>query len=655
MDGIVSDDILDQAREAFEQARDAENDNRELWLDDVKFARLGEQWDERVKQQRELEQRPVLTVNKLPAFIRQVVNDARQNKPSIKVHPADSDADPAVADIYSDLIRNIEYTSDADVAYDTAMECAVTGGYGFFRINTKYATGDTFDQDLCVERIANPLAVYGDPYSTAADSSDWNSAFIIDVIKKSVFEREYKGAEAVNWNDEPYSSLRDPWISDDSVLIAEWWKRDKVKKQILLLSNGEVIDAKVYATHQATFEAEGIAVVGSPREIEGYKVTQYTMTGAEVLSTVEWPGKYIPIVPVYGDEVNVEGKRHFRSLIRDAKDAQRMYNYWRTMATELVALAPKAPFIGRVGAFETERGKWETANSATHAFIEYDGPEAPQRQGFAGVPAGALQEALSTSDEMKAILGIYDASLGARSNETSGRAIMARQREGDVSTFHFVDNLSRAIRHAGRILIDLIPHVYSTERIIRVMGVDGSPRNVPINQETQALDEKGQPVVDGEGRPIPAVYALDAGKYDLIVAAGPSYTSRREEAAEQMTALIQAFPQAAPLLGDLIAKSMDWPEHEEVAKRLAALNPQGQQQGIPPELQQQIQQGQAMIGQLQAENEAMKSDQSLKAAELQVKQFEAQTKRFEAETDRVRVEQEMRMTALGQATAQPLI
>jgi hypothetical protein len=332
-----------------------------------------------------------------------------------------------------------------------------------------------------------------------------------------------------------------------------------------------------------------------------------------------------------------------------------MYNYWRTMATELVALAPKAPFIGRVGAFETERGKWETANSATHAFIEYDGPEAPQRQGFAGVPAGALQEALSTSDEMKAILGIYDASLGARSNETSGRAIMARQREGDVSTFHFVDNLSRAIRHAGRILIDLIPHVYSTERIIRVMGVDGSPRNVPINQETQALDEKGQPVVDGEGRPIPAVYALDAGKYDLIVAAGPSYTSRREEAAEQMTALIQAFPQAAPLLGDLIAKSMDWPEHEEVAKRLAALNPQGQQQGIPPELQQQIQQGQAMIGQLQAENEAMKSDQSLKAAELQVKQFEAQTKRFEAETDRARVEQEMRMTALGQATAQPLI
>jgi hypothetical protein len=231
---------------------------------------------------------------------------------------------------------------------------------------------------------------------------------------------------------------------------------------------------------------------------------------------------------------------------------------------------------------------------------------------------------------------------------------MARQREGDVSTFHFVDNLTRGIRHAGRVIIDLIPHVYSTERIVRVMGVSGQPRNIPVNQPTQAIDENGQPVTDEQGNPVAAVYALDAGKYDLIVAAGPSYTSRREEAAEQMTALIQAFPQAAPVLGDLIAKTMDWPEHEEVAKRLAALNPQAQQQGgIPPELQQQIQQGQAMIGQLQAENEAMKSDQSLKAAELQVKQFEAQTKRFEAETDRARVEQEMRLPALGQAFGQP--
>jgi len=658
MDDEKGEGVLHEAREAFELAQEAEQQNREAFKDDLRFARLGEQWDEQVRKQRELDGRPCLTVNKLPAFIRQVVNDARQNKPSIKVHPADSQADVAVADIYSGLIRNIEYTSDADVAYDTALECAVTGGFGYFKINTRYATDDSFEQDICIERIANPLAVFGDPFSTAADSSDWNSAFIVDFVSKDAFERDYKG-EPVNWNDDPYVGLNDPWLSAEGVLVAEYWVRERIKKTILLLSNGEVIDQKEYQANLELFQAAGIEPVGQPRETESFKVKQHILSGAEVLKTVEWPGKYIPIVPVYGEEVNYEGKRIWRSLIRDAKDSQRMYNYWRTMATELVALAPKAPFIGKRGTFETDAQKWETANSMSHAYIEYD-TEMPQRQVFAGVPAGALQEALSTSDEMKAIMGMYDASLGQRSNETSGKAIMARQREGDVSTFHFIDNLTRAIRHAGRILIDLIPHVYSTERIVRVLGPDAQPQTVPVNtqQPVPVMGPDGKPQVDEQGNPMMAVYELALGKYDLVVNAGPSFTSRREEAATQMTELIRAFPPAAGVLGDLVAKNMDWPEHEEVAKRLASLNPANQQQGggIPPQVQQQIQQGQQQIAQLTAENQSMKADTALKAKELQIKEQEAQIKAFEAQTDRMKVEAELRMPMApmpGQAQGSP--
>jgi hypothetical protein len=639
------DDILSEAKEAFELAQEVESQNREAYKDDVRFARLGEQWDELVRQQREMDQRPCLTVNKLPAFIRQVVNDARQNKPSIKVHPADSKADVKVADIYSGLIRNIEYTSDADVAYDTALECAVTGGFGYFKINTRYATDDTFEQDIVIERIANPLAVYGDPFSTAADSSDWNCALVVDFISKDAYEKEYKG-EPVNWSDEPYVGLADPWLTAEGVLIAEYWCREKVKKTILLLSSGEVVNQTEYEANLEDFQLAGIEPVGEPRETESYKVKQYILSGAEVLKTVEWPGKFIPIVPVYGEEVNFEGKRIWRSLIRDAKDSQRMYNYWRTMATELVALAPKAPFIGPRGAFETDAAKWETANVMSHAYMEYDGGTPPQRQVFAGVPAGALQEALSTSDEMKAVMGMYDASLGQRSNETSGRAIMARQREGDTNTFHFIDNLTRAIRHAGRILIDLIPHVYSTERVVRVLGPDAEPQSVPVNtqQPVPVVGPDGQPQLDDQGNPILAIYELALGKYDLIVNAGPSFTSRREEAATQMTELIRAFPPAAGVLGDLVAKNMDWPEHEEVAKRLASLNPANQQQGggIPPEVQQQIQQGMAQIQQLTAENQTLKTDNSVKVMEMQIKANEAQTNRFEAETERMKVLHEMR-------------
>jgi hypothetical protein len=319
--------------------------------------------------------------------------------------------------------------------------------------------------------------------------------------------------------------------------------------------------------------------------------------------------------------VNLEGRRHLRSLVRDAKDPQRMFNYWRTTSTELVALAPRAPFIGPRGAFKTDADKWATANVENHAYIEFDGPTPPMRQEFGGVPAGALQEAMNASDDIKSILGLYDASLGAASNETSGRAILARQREGDVSTFHFVDNLSRAIRHAGRILIDLIPKVYAEPRILRVLGPGGEPSVVAVNQPAQPPGQGGA----GQGDPNLGVYDLSAGKYDLTVEAGPSFTTRREEAANQMIELIRAFPQAAPVLGDLLAKNLDWPGADEIAQRLKAL--------LPPQLQAQAEAQAAGQGQqvqaLQQQLAALQADKTIQTRKLDIEQFRAETDRME--------------------------
>jgi hypothetical protein len=627
------DDLLKQAKEEFQECQDHEADNRAAALDDLRFSR-GDQWPEDIIRQRMLEKRPCLTINKMRAFIRQVVNDSRQNKPSIKVHPVDSGADPETAKVISDLIRNIEYTSNADVAYDTATECAVERGWGYFRIGMDYAHGDTFDMDLSVDRVSNPFSIYGDPNSTAADSSDWNIAFVTEMLPKKLFEAKYKDAAKIDWSGDE-AQIDDKWYTEDSVLVAERWSREEYDKKIFLMSDGTIQDETRLEYLKDLLAAQGIVVVNE-RTAKCWKVKQHIMTGAEILETRDWQGQYIPIVPVYGDEVDVEGKRQFRSLIREAKDAQRMFNFWRSMSTELIALAPKTPFIGKKGAFKSDADKWATANSHSHAYIEHDGDVAPSRQPFASVPAGALQEALNASDDMKAVMGIYDASLGARSNETSGRAIMARQREGDVATFHFQDNMARAIRHAGRILIDLIPHVYDRERIIRTIGEDGTQKAVPLKQETPVLDNNGKPVMGEDGVPMTRIYDLAAGKYDLTVATGPSFTTRREEAAMQMTEMVRAFPDAAPVIGDLIAKNLDWPGADEIAERLKAVNPALQAQnngGIPPEMQQQIQEGMMRLQQLEQENAALKADKSVEMEKIAVDRMKTQVEAMKVQTE----------------------
>lgn len=651
-DGV--DATVKEALEVFELCEERERDNRTDALDDLRFARLAKQWPEKIMRDRMDQGRPALTINRMPSFIRQVVNDVRQNSPSIIVHPVDSAADTRTAEVINGLLRNIETSSDADIAYDTAADFAVSAGWGYFRINLQYADDDTFDKDIAIKRIPNPFSVYGDPYSFAADSSDWNIAFVCDRMSKSAFERKYKGAAKVDWESNAWQACKAPWLSESEIQVAEYWTRTEAPRTICLLSDGTVIDAEAYRANKDSYDAQGITFVAD-RKVRSHKVTQQVLDGVEVLETVDWVGKFIPIIPVYGDDIVVEDKRHLRSLIRDAKDPQQMFNYWRTSATELVALAPKAPWVGPTG-FANSDPKWETANSQSHAYLEYDGNQAPQRVPFAGIPAGAIQEALNCADDMKSIMGLFDASLGAKSNETSGRAILARQREGDVSNFHFADNLSRAIRHAGRVILDLIPKVYTTARIIRVLGADGTPQNVPINQ--QVILQEGQPPQPAPqpaapGLPAPAVpdgsilhvFDLTAGKYDLTVETGPSFTTQREEAASQMMELLRAFPQAAPYIGDILAKNLDWPGADEIAKRLQTViahltggGAPGQpgQPGpgaLPPEAMAMIQQLQQTVAALTQENTALKQDKSAEQQNADTKTFEAQTHRLKVVAD----------------------
>lgn len=639
-----TDDILAEAKRLYGICQDAEDHNRKTAKDDITFAREGTQWDDKIRKAREAEGRPCLTINKLPAFIRQVVNDARQNKPSIKVHPVDSGADVETADVINGLIRNIEYTSNAEVAYDTATESAVTGGFGYIRVGVGYAYDTALDQDITIDRVVNPFQIYGDPHSKAADSSDWDVAFVVEKMTERAFKAKYKAA-VTNWDDADAWG-DEQWRSDDMVTVAEYWTREEYDRPVLQLSDGTILDRAEFEADeqlQLLVRAQQMEITRE-RTAKSHRTKQRFISGAEVLSERDWPGRYIPIIPVYGDEFDVNGKRYFRSLIHNAIDAQRMFNYWRTTSTELVALAPRVPFIGPRGAFDDD-DNWQTVNVKSHPYLEYSGPVAPQRQSLdSGPAAGALQEALNASDDMKAIIGLYDASLGARSNETSGRAIMARQREGDVATFHFIDNMARAIRHTGRVILDLLPHLYNTERVIRVIGEDGSERAVTINAPFQKTDpETGKPMVDEMGQAVLGLHKLDAGKYDLTVTTGPSFTTRREEAAYSMTEALRAFPAAAPVIMPELAKNLDWPGADDIAEKLKQQS-EGQ---IPEQVQQLIEEGKAQIAALTEENQKLKgekvSDQADIAARMQEARMQAA---LDLQVAQLRIESEERIAQM---------
>lgn len=594
-------ELLSEVTERLQLCIDAEQDNRADALHDLKFIK-GDQWPEDAKRLRTLEKRPCLTINKLPTFLHQVTNDQRQNRPSIKVHPVDDGADVETAEVIQGLIRHIEYASNADVAYDTSVNSAAAIGFGYFRLITGYVSEDSFDQEIRFQRIRNAFTVYIDPASQEPDGSDANFAIITTEISKDEFKRQYPDASAVNMMQRGTGDVGKNWISDSLVRVAEYYRIEHEPATLIRLSNGEE-----GWKDELLQLPDGVTIV-KKRKSNRRKVCWYKVTGTDVLERADIPCNWIPVFPVYGDELDIEGKVIRSGLVRHAKDPAQMYNFWMTAATEEVSLRPKTPYIGAEGQFEGHENEWAQANVRSFPYLEYKpttvaGQMAPPpaRQPMADVPVGVLQMAMHASDNIKATTGIFDASLGAKGNETSGRAILARQREGDVANFHYSDNLTRTIRHAGRCILWMIPRIYDTERVVRILGEDETVSHVAINKPME------QPERDEKTGAIKTVMNdLTVGKYDVTVSAGPSYSTLRQEAADAMIQFGQSWPKLMDVAGDKVVKAMDWPGAEEIAERIERTIPpeirgddEGQPPSIPPELQQHLQQMQGYIQQLE--------------------------------------------------------
>jgi hypothetical protein len=611
---------IDKAKKFLKLANDADTMNRQEALEDLKFVN-GDQWPVELQNSRNLESRPVLTINKLDGYCRQVVNQMRQQRPRVKVHGVNNESDAKVADVIQGIIRHIEVNSNADNAYDTAADYAVRCGWGFIRVRTDYISEDSFEQEIFIDPVDNPFTVYYDINSVAPDGSDAEECLITMMMPKKVFKDLYPGAEVDSFTQRGTGDSQSEWITKEDIRIAEYFYTERRKTELVMLSDGTTVFKEDLPSEESMGSA-GIYEIDRRPTYRKY-IRYCKLTAIEILEEKEWPGKYIPIVPVYGRQVVIGDKRKKFGMVRHGKDVQRMYNFWQTSLTESVALAPKAKWLLAEGQDEGHEGDWAQANVKSLPVLKYkqtdiEGRPAPtpSRLQPEPPPAGILAAAATIDDDIKTLMGIFDPAQLKQGN-ISGKALNGQVQQMDLTNFDFYDNLTKSIAHIGKVCLDLIPKIYDTHRVMRIIGQDGKPDMVQINQRVQ---ENGVWKVLND---------VTVGKYDVVMETGPGYNSKREAAVEAMMPLVGANEKLFEVAGDLVFRNMDFPGADIIADRLAAINPLAQideKSDVPPQVQMQLMQSKQQMDQMARQIQGLQMTIKQRQDIEQVRQ-DAETKR----------------------------
>jgi len=637
--------VIEEAKEFLRFCSDNDSNNRVEALDDLKFAG-GDQWPVEIQNSRLLESRPYLTINKIDAYCRQITNQQRQQRPRMKAHGMNNDSDEKVAEIITGICRHIENQSDADAAYDNAFDFAVRMGWGYWRITHDYPRPDSFDQEIYIKRIENPFMVYFDPNSNEPDGSDAEKCLITEVISKEAFRKMYPGADdGAGFNPRGTGDSQSEWITREDIRVAEYFYTERKRMKLLLLSDGTTCyeDEKPKET---VMQDAGIYVV-SKRETIKKQIKWCKLTGMQILEQRNWAGSYIPVVPVYGQQLIVDSKKKKFGLTRMAKDPQRMYNFWSTALTESVALAPKAKFLLAEGQDEGHEMEWNQANIKSMPVLRYKQTDSegrmapvPTRIQPEPPPAGMVTALQGLDGDLKAVVGIYDPTQLPNGNQ-SGKAINGMQQQTDMTNFHYYDNLTRSIRQTGRIIVDLIPHIYDKERVLRIIGADGKGELVTLNQP--GVDDQGVEKVLND---------VTVGKYDIVMETGPGYASKRAEAFDSMVQMLSFDPNLMQTAGDLIFRNSDFPGADIIADRLAASNPMAQiddKSDVPPQVQMQLAQSKKMIQDLEQQISQMTMDMKYRASVEEYKQ-QAETQRKQMDIDVRREDTHIRTATQAQDT-----
>jgi len=624
-------DIVQAAKDCLEKYQDRDADNIKRAEEAIRF-RAGEQWPSAIRTDREDDHqdggaRPCPVLDKTDQYVRQIVNEERLNRAAIKIRPVDGGADQDTAEMITGIIRHIEDASEALVAYTTAGEHAIDGGFGYFRLLAQYENDLSFDQEIKIKRIHNRFSVAPGIHSES-DGSDMKECLIWEDMLRDDFKREYPNAEEV-----AFEATDNDWSDDDTIRVAEYYCIKNEETKIHLLDTGEVFTDERYKLLIEKTKEEGIdpPVVEDTRDATLSKVKWYKVTAEEVLETADIPGKYIPIVKVSGNEITMpDGKIRLSGAVEAAMDAQRLHNYAHAGFIEHVALAPRAPWVAESSQIENYEQDYADANRKPIAVLKYDSVVdesghsigAPQRTPPAGMPTGWQQAMNNTEHGVEAAFGMYGASVGATGQEKSGIALQEQKEQGAIGQFHFPDNLARSIQHCGRILIDWIPTYYDAATTARILGEDGEQEQINLdpNQETSIADSQ-----DEMGKSNGKIYNLSVGRYDVTVSTGASYTSKRQEAVATQTAIVQAAPELMPIIGDILFSNMDAPGSDKIAERLKTM--------LPPEIQ-KLEENKEIDPQIQAQMAVIEN----KARELeergqQLMEFEKEVNNLASETE----------------------
>lgn len=581
-----SEERFHEIRRRFKEAESAVSSRYADALDDVRFAFIpGNQWDSHMGAMRG--SRPKYEFNYLRQTIKQVLNDNRQNTPTIRVSPMEN-GDKEMAELRQGLIRNIEAQSNADIAYDWGAMYAIAGGYGCWSVGTKYTSDDSFDQDIVIKRIENPFSVFFDPNARELDKSDGRFAFEVDSISRAEYRSKYPDKELRNFDSALPSGLHyEGWYKKDTVRICRYWAKHRETKMIYQLSDGRVVDGKAFdlIAEQAA-NPPFDPMTGQPayapvtkiaqREVEYDRITVEVLSGDETLEgPTDWPGSYIPLIPVWGDVVNVDGETYWNGMVRPSRDSQILINFSQSNMIEVIASQPKAPYLATAEMLKGYEREWENMAVDNPPVLPYN-PDpnapgaAPSRLSPPALPPGWYDLNRQNVENLKSTSGVHDASLGRASNETSGRAIMARQHEGDVANYNYTDNIAKAVQFTGIVINDLIDKTYTTERELRTLGDDASEKYVRVNKPVwNELEGRWEKVND-----------LSKGKYDVTVTTGPSFTTQRMETLAALTDLARIQGPMGSVFAYGILKYMDVPgisEFEDIARKILI------SQGLPIE------------------------------------------------------------------------
>lgn len=606
---MKDEDIVREAHERFKLAMDFESDFRKLFVEDLQFCNAdsdnGYQWPSEMSKERQADSRPCLTINKTRQHVLLITNEARQNKPSVKVQATGGDATYESAQVFEGVVRHIEYISSAQDAYDTALDHQVQGGVGYWRVMTDYADADSFDQEIFIRRVRDPLCVLIDCNAKEADKSDAKWGFVLDDMSRDEFDRQYpKFKDVVG---ETVLSNDVVWCSKDSVKVAEYYCCEYKEEELIALPVPDGAGGMATRLMKASdLDGEMLKAVRADDGIRRRTVQRpawrwYKIAGDKIIDRADWPGATLPIVQVVGEELIIQGRLERKGHVRNLKDPQRMYNYWTSSAVEQVALQGKQPYVAAVQAIEGFENYYENANTQNVPYLPYNGIDnngdqiAPPSREQPPIMAQAYISGMQIAgEEMKMVSGQYDPAQGDNPLDQSGVALKVQNRRSDSATYHYTDNLAKAVRYTGKILIDLIPKIYDTPRVIRILGEDGADEQVTIDPKMQEPMQERQ----GQGDTVQRIFNPGVGVYDVVADTGPSYATRREEAFDAMSVMMAQDPAFKGIAGDLYFRSASFPLAEELAERFArTIPPEIRGEGPPPELVQ----AQQMVEQLQGQ------------------------------------------------------